>query len=70
MKTIVFNDPNLFSRQNNPRSRDSISDLEIDLSSVLRRNSLDNDEVNAFNVNYGAERKNHIGARLTEICKL
>lgn len=70
MSTIITNDPNTFSRQNNPRSRDSVSDLDIDLSSVLRRNSLDNDEINAFNVNYGAARKNRIASLFLEISKL
>lgn len=70
MSTIIKNDPSVFSRQNNPRSRDSISDLDIDLSSVLRRNSLDNEEINAFNVNYGAARKNKLASLLLEISKL
>ena len=66
----MFNDPNSFSRHNNPHNRDSISDLEIDLSSVLRRNSMENDEINGFNVNYGAERKNQVASTLLEISKL
>lgn len=70
IKTIISNDPNTFSRQNNPRNRDSVSDLDIDLSSVLRRNSLNNEEINAFNVNYGAERKNQIAKISLEISKL
>ena len=70
IKTIISNDPNTFSRQNNPRNRDSVSDLDIDLSSVLRRNSLNNEDVNAFNVNYGAERKSQIAKISLEISKL
>lgn len=70
IKTIVTNDPNSFSRINNPRSRDSVSELDIDLSSVLRRNSFENEETNAFNINYGAERKNSLASRIMEITKL
>jgi len=70
IKTIMSHDPNSFSRHNNQRNRDSVSDLDIDLSSVLRRDSIDNEEINAFNVNYGAERKNQIAKHFLEISKL
>lgn len=68
---VYKSDPSIFATDRFRDSREgSHSDLEMDLSAILRRESHDNFEINGFNVNYSAEKKHRMAGTLLEISKL